>query len=296
VFDTGSSNLWVPSSACQSIACYLHSTYSGGKSSTFKKSGEKFEIRYGSGTVKGSMSIDKVMVGGITLEGVKFGEVTEEPGLVFIMGKFDGILGLGFDTISVLKVPPVFYDMVDKLEKPMFSVFLGDQDNQVGGEVLFGGIDEKYVDPATVQYVPVSRKGYWEVPFNTLVVDGKELLGGTQRAAIDTGTSLIAGPSAIVTKINAALGAQELLNGVSTVDCEKIDSLADIKFNFGGVELVLSSKFYITKMQGYCVSAFMPIDINQPQGPLWIIGDSLLRKYYTVYDFGQTRVGFGLMK
>uniref|UniRef100_A0A804M6Z5 Peptidase A1 domain-containing protein n=1 Tax=Zea mays TaxID=4577 RepID=A0A804M6Z5_MAIZE len=38
IFDTDSSNLWVPSSKCYfSIACYFHSRYKSGQSSTYKK-------------------------------------------------------------------------------------------------------------------------------------------------------------------------------------------------------------------------------------------------------------------
>jgi phytepsin len=40
IFDTGSSNLWVPSTKCYfSIACYFHHRYKSGKSSTYKADG-----------------------------------------------------------------------------------------------------------------------------------------------------------------------------------------------------------------------------------------------------------------
>ena len=43
VFDTGSSNLWVPSKECRlSPACYLHKYFDSSKSSTYSADGRKF--------------------------------------------------------------------------------------------------------------------------------------------------------------------------------------------------------------------------------------------------------------
>lgn len=56
--DTGSSNLWLYSKKCWSLACWTHPLYDNSKSSTYKKDGEDFEIQYGSGGVGGTVSWD----------------------------------------------------------------------------------------------------------------------------------------------------------------------------------------------------------------------------------------------
>lgn len=108
IFDTGSSNLWVPSHSCWSLACWTHSTYKSSASESFKKNATDFQIQYGSGGVKGFVSNDVVTVSGVTVKNVDFGEVTSLKGPSFIVGKFDGILGMAFPKISVLGMTPVY--------------------------------------------------------------------------------------------------------------------------------------------------------------------------------------------
>uniref|UniRef100_A0A452ZXY2 Peptidase A1 domain-containing protein n=1 Tax=Aegilops tauschii subsp. strangulata TaxID=200361 RepID=A0A452ZXY2_AEGTS len=108
IFDTGSSNLWVPSAKCYfSIACYLHARYKAGASSTYKKNGKPAAIQYGTGSIAGYFSEDSVTVGDLVVKDQEFIEATKEPGVTFLVAKFDGILGLGFKEISVGKAERV---------------------------------------------------------------------------------------------------------------------------------------------------------------------------------------------
>ena len=49
IFDTGSSNIWVPGKACGFVSCYLHPRFDESKSKTYEKDGRKHSVQYGSG-------------------------------------------------------------------------------------------------------------------------------------------------------------------------------------------------------------------------------------------------------
>ena len=169
VFDTGSSNLWVPSANCKlfSLPCHLHNQYDASKSSTYAKNGTDFAIRYGSGSLTGYLSSDTVTFGGLPIDAQTFTEATMEPGLAFIAGRFDGILGMAYDTIAVEQVTPPFYNLLEQgqVKEPVFSFYLNRNANgTVGGELVLGGSDPDHFTGEHT-YVDVTRKG--AEPFDT---------------------------------------------------------------------------------------------------------------------------------
>ncbi|GIL65816.1 hypothetical protein Vafri_19442 [Volvox africanus] len=146
IFDTGSANLWVPSSKCSlfNIACRLHRRYNAARSKTYTANGTQFSIQYGTGSLDGYISQDTLGWGGLKIPDQGFAEAINEPGLTFVAAKFDGILGMGFPTISVEGVVPPFTQLVDMgvLDAPLFSFWLNRNPKAaVGGELLLGGVD-----------------------------------------------------------------------------------------------------------------------------------------------------------
>lgn len=298
VLDTGSSNLWVPSVDCGSIACYLHNKYDHSASSTYKKNGTEFAIKYGSGELEGYISQDTVRIGDLTIEKQDFAEATNEPGLAFAFGRFDGIMGMGYDTISVKGVVPPFYNMLNQglLDEPVFSFYLSDtNDESAESEVVFGGVNKDHYHGDMVK-IPLRRKAYWEVDLDMITFGDDSADIDDTGVILDTGTSLIALPSTLAELLNKEIGAKKGFNGQYSVECDKRDSLPDLTFTLTGHNFTISSYDYILEVQGSCISAFMGFDIPEPAGPLAILGDAFLRKWYSVYDLGNDAVGLAKAK
>jgi len=292
ILDTGSSNLWVPSKDCTSIACFFHAKYDSSSSSTYRANGSAFEIHYGSGSLSGIVSHDTVSISDLKLRRVAFAEALKEPGLTFAFGRFDGILGLAYDTIAVNHITPPFYEMINQglLDRPVFSFRIGDSESD-GGEAVFGGVDDSHYT-GKIEYVPVRRKAYWEVELEKIKFGDEELELVNTGAAIDTGTSLIAVPTDIAEMLNAEIGATKGWNGQYTVPCEDVPDLPELSFYFNGKAYPLKGTDYVLNIQNTCISAFQGLDIEVPGGSLWVVGDVFLRRYFTVYDLERDAVGF----
>lgn len=308
IFDTGSSNLWVPSKKCgwTNIACYLHNKYDSTKSSTYVKDGRDFKIEYGSGSMKGFVSKDTVCVADLCVKGQEFAEAVDEPGMTFAMAKFDGILGMAFPAISVDKLEPVFNQMLDQnlVDQPVFSFWVNrDASDENGGELTLGGLDPDHYS-GSIYYSQVTREAYWQFTMDGIKgAKGNSLIGKNKAQAIaDTGTSMIVGPTNNVTIIQNYIGAtpSNQAKGVYTVDCNKIGDLPPISFVIGGQSFTLTGQDYImvvsTMGQTMCISGFMGMDMPPNVGPIWILGDVFIGKFYTVFDYGNSKVGFATAK
>ncbi|NWV04597.1 CATE protein, partial [Ptilonorhynchus violaceus] len=297
VFDTGSSNLWVPSVYCVSKACAEHTRFQPTQSSTYQVIGTPFSIQYGTGSLTGIIGSDQVVIEGLVVSNQQFAESISEPGKAFLDAAFDGILGLAYPSLAVDGVTPVFDNMMDQnlVELPIFSVYMSSNpESSQGGELLFGGFDTSRFT-GRLNWVPVTQQGYWQIQLDNIQLGGTVAFcaGGCQ-AIVDTGTSLITGPHKDIKELQKLIGAVSV-DGEYAVECSNLDVMPDLTFTINGLPYTLSAQAYTLMEYGdgitFCISGFQGNDIPPPTGPLWILGDVFIRQFYSVFDRGNNRVG-----
>merc|ERR1711988_1694513 len=294
IFDTGSANVWVPGKACGFTMCWFHPRYDESKSQTYEKDGRQYKVQYGSGPVEGIFSKDTVTVGNIDVKQQAFAEVSKVSfgplNLAFAAGKFDGLLGLGFKAISEYNIPTPFESMIDQklISEPVFAFYLQEDASQQG-ELVFGGIDQNHYTGDLVD-VPLISESYWEVSLDAMKFGGSPVISSPQKAIIDSGTSLLAGPKDVVSSLAKQVGATSIAGKEYTIDCSKKSSLASLEVTLGGKTFELAPEDYILEVSGQCLFAFIGLDVPPPRGPLWIMGDVFMRKYYTVFDYGNKKM------
>ena len=299
VFDTGSANMWVPSKRnylfC--LACKFHSTYNSADSSSYVSNGTSMSIRYGTGKVGGVISYDNVSIASLMVKKQGFGEMYRLSFIPFALSKFDGILGMGFPSISVKGLPPVFVNMVRQkvITLPVFAFWLRRGANSnYGGELHLGGIDSSRFT-GDVVYANLTSETYWQFKMNAVQVGGQSMgvcHYGCQAIA-DTGTSLIVGPTSEINYLNSKLGAKKNFMGQYYFNCNSVSSLPSVSFVISGETFALMPDDYIMNIRGVCLSGFYGLDLPLP---LWILGDIFLTKYYSIFDMSSSppRVGFAV--
>lgn len=303
VFDTGSGNLMLPSRWCKSHACQMHRMYSPQGSTTSKDINydgspvqkgsprDQITVTFGTGEISGVFVSDDISIGDVHIPNAAFVAATDETEDPFSAFNFDGVLGLALDEMSQTAEFNLVSQLAKhkKLKKNVFSVFLSDSDLEQS-EITFGDMKQEHM-ASELFWAPVSRPtGYWQVQIDDIAINDEKLdLCKNCQVAVDTGTSQLAGPSDVIDQLSRKLDVK--------ADCSNFDQLPRLGFVMdGGRVMNLTPDDYVDKGPDGCEVSLMPLDVPPPNGPLFIFGDPFLRKYYTVYDPEERRVGFAVAK
>jgi len=203
---------------------------------------------------------------------------------------FDGILGLALPPMSEGAKFNILGSMAAQhvLQKNMIAVYFGDHSGE-DSEITFG---EYRADRmmSGIFWSNVTVPGYWQVEMTDIAIGNKmqKLCKPHCEVAVDTGTSLLAGPTDIINELTDRLNVSS--------DCSNYAKLPTLGFVVNGHIMNLNPDDYVDKDDTGCSLGLMSLDVPPPKGPLFIFGDPFLRKYYTVFDNDNSRVGFALAR
>ncbi|KAH7925606.1 acid protease [Leucogyrophana mollusca] len=324
VLDTGSSDLWMATTQCTTCTPDII-TFDPSKSSSFKTSASNTQIQYGSGNAQGTVSQDTVSMGGFTVSAQTLLAVNSITGNLIDDG-LSGIMGLGFQTISALEVAPfwVALNSANQLSSPVMSFYFEryvDQVNEIdaapGGVFTLGGTNTSLYT-GNIEFINMpsgSTPSYWYQAVDAVTVQGTSITipSGSSLSAIDTGTTLIGAPTAIVANIwNAVPGSQALTGQYEGMYAFPCTTDVSITISFGGTAWSISSDDMnlgtistgsstgpmsgaVDATSDMCVGGIFDVGSSMGSGqgvPSWIVGDTFLKNVYTVFRADPPSVGF----
>ena len=210
-----------------------------------------------------------------------FGEVTSASGISFIASQMSGILGLGYNSISVDHLD-TFVDLAN-LQDKSFAFYLKDTSEE--SYMTMPGMDSEGYD--VMQAHNVVEQKYWALNLTSAAQGTKKIDASKYKAVIDSGTSLLVGPKEVV---------DELISGITVkTDCSNLDSLPDISFTIDTTEYALKSSDYVLQVQGECLLGIQSMAF--PAGfDYFILGDVFMRKYPSYFNLNDNTVSFQVAK
>jgi len=330
-FDTGSGQVILDSTRCSAPACLRHRRYAADAQTAVSVNTDGRPVPRGSwgdvvtigldtndvepGKVTGNFVRDTVCLGTERGPGSSRAEACAELVLVaatnmtaqpFAQAPFDGIVGLGLEGLSIAGE----YSFFGRLRAsagllPHFAIFVppGHQDGRA--EITFGGHNAARL-ASPLAWVPVVKPedGFWQVAITSLEVGGRQLslCGDGCRGVVDSSSSHLGVPEETLEEFEAALVA----GGVECSDGPELRITLE-----GGVVLALTAGDYSRREGTRCRPQVHPLlDADRQKagrqsidkrevrsGGLaarsFVLGEPVLRRYYTVYDWDAKRVGFG---
>ncbi|EPT04072.1 hypothetical protein FOMPIDRAFT_1046540 [Fomitopsis schrenkii] len=284
-FDTGSADLWVPSSSCS--GCEASNSYDPSSSSTSQEQSGTFSIQYGDGSqASGPIYTDDVSVAGISVTSQYLSAVTSESGNL-VGGPADGLMGMAFPALSQLDANPFFWTAIaqDAVSSGEFGFYLA----ETGSELYLGGSDDSKYSGNPEFHDITSTTGFWQIGGASLIINGKTVASGFD-TIIDSGTTLMYGPpDAVSSAFDAVSGSSSLGNGMYGFDCSDFPTVA---VTWGDNTYDISDAFNLGNTgNGVCEAALGGQDLGLGSNT-WLFGDTIMQSLYTIFSVDNNAVGF----
>jgi hypothetical protein len=313
VYDTMSTTLWANDQKPSIWPWWpRHGSYQHTLSSTYVPDGALFNETCKGIECKmsGFYSRDSIDLGGAHVMGYRFGEVndTSKMGWWWTFAHMDGVCGLGPPgPLGSGKSPSPLTALTDTkaIKENIFAFYFG---KEGGGELALGGTDpERYV--GTILHFPLlpSKPGdssYWMITIDDIEVKDHFLGVSQGKAIFDSCTAFIGLPQNNMSALASWLGATPIgtQGGVHTVYDLPCDTTVhpNITMKFGGHNFNMRPSEYIMKGAGEtigkCILGFVEVDPMEGYGPVYVLGTSFMRAFYTKFDADSRIVGMARSK
>jgi len=295
---------------------------------------DQVTIGFGTGSVTGQFVREQVcFVAGecVEMNIVEAVEMSVQPFKSFL---FDGIFGLGLNKLSLSPAFSFLSTMKSKgkVVDPWFGVYLSDGENGEESEIALGGSNPlRYQGDLRWAKVAMPEKGHWQIAIRAIRIGNQTMSvceDGTCRGIVDTGTSHLGIPGTAIQEITDLL-TFPVEDTVS--NCQDTEGIK-MEIDLGSFTLELFPRNYMRKLplqEGVTVGSkhgvstnssaevtayenqvddtplppgpkkcrprLMPVNLPAPLGPkLFLLGEPVLHRYYTVYNWDTAQIGFGL--
>ncbi|ESK92886.1 pepsinogen a2 precursor [Moniliophthora roreri MCA 2997] len=314
ILDTGSSDLWIVSDECDVSDCATVRRYSPASSKDLSISRKPFHLDYLKGSVSGLVAFETVSMGLFEINPQVLGLVNVIQSMNLASTGNSGILGLSFPTEATIFIKSgstVLENIFAYLDEPFFAFKLGKNSgpNSPTSSLTFGQLDTTYSsDMSSFLITPVSQAGandysFWKLPLQSIIVNNYTLplsqssvqgVHEEQIAVLDTGTTLILGPTSDVDSFWAMIGPDARYNIASCMWEIKCNKAVGVQFVLGDKDAHRAFTMDYADVNWaeggsdgeWCMGGIQAND-NVDSGD-WLLGDVFLRNVYSIHHGGNS--------
>lgn len=319
LFDVSSGQVILDSTRCQAMPCLMHTRYAPRSFTDISVDGRLVKngmtggsaevgialLGLGEGSVSGDFVRDRICLANKCFD-MNLLVATNMSLAPFARTPFDGVIGLGLKGLSINQGFNFFGRLAAAARlSPQFAFYIPSEGASDTAELTLGGHNAARL-ASPLAWVPVMnpKDVFWQVWIKEVRVgnwtfDACE--GSGCPGAIDTSSSYMGVPSAILDRL---AGNGGICGRAANPDLHLTLST--------GTVLTLTAKDYVGRDGEQCASLLYPVDApiieragqfvqgkeTVRQGGLdpqtFILGEPLLRRYYTVFDWESAQIGFGL--
>lgn len=266
-------------------------------------------IDVGPGKVAGNFIRDEVCVAGKRCFPLAFLAADKMSDMPFLTEPYDGAVGLGLRGISVSLEFNFLTAFVNghyagAMTRNSFGLHIGNEED--GGEITLGGYDvNRLTHPLKWASVVDPQEGRWQIMVSSIRI-GNTTLDACRhqkcRAALDYSSSLLGVPTSLVDGVQNTLASLAAPHGfgdgcqmlaMPEISLQLTDDFTitlppeDYLSDFGTRKSLISKPSCEPRVSHHHAEENLGRDV-------FILGESVMRRYYTFFDTNALQVGFSL--